>query len=124
MRIVNARRGTICGVLAGAFAAGGLMLTVEAATTRRATATGGDASLRHQSVLCVVPQRTPENWRAFAGEGRRVRCGSIIGPYAAKGPGDTPARRRPFVSRPVREVMIAAGVTPPKTVTAKTQQIY
>ena len=62
------------------------MLTVEAATTRRATATGGDASLRHQSVLCVVPQRTPENWRAFAGEGRRVRCGSIIGPYAAKGP--------------------------------------
>jgi len=124
MRIVNARRGTICGVLAGAVAASGLMLTVEAATTRRATATGGDASLRHQSVLCVVPQRTPENWRAFAGEGRRVRCGSIIGPYAAKGPGDTPARRRLFVSRPVREVMIAAGVTPPKTVTAKTQQIY
>ena len=124
MRIVNARRGTICGILAGAFAASGLMLTVEAATTRRATATGGDASLRHQSVLCVVPQRTPENWRAFAGEGRRVRCGSIIGPYAAKGPGDTPARRRLFVSRPVREVMIAAGVTPPKTVTAKTQQIY
>jgi len=112
MRIVNARRGTICGVLAGAFAAGGLMLTVEAATTRRAIDTGGDASLRHQSV------------RAFAGEGRRVRCGSIIGPYAAKGPGDTPARRRLFVSRPVREVMIAAGVTPPKTVTAKTQQIY
>jgi len=124
MRIVNARRGTICGILTGAFAASGLMLTVEAATTRRATATGGDASLRHQSVLCVVPQRTPENWRAFAGEGRRVRCGSIIGPYAAKGPGDTPARRRLFVSRPVREVMIAAGVTPPKTVTAKTQQIY
>src|SRR2546426_2719713 len=30
MRIVNARRGTTCGVLAGAFAAGGLMLTVEA----------------------------------------------------------------------------------------------
>jgi hypothetical protein len=28
---------------------------------------------------------------------------SIIGPYAAKGPGDTPSRRRIFVSRPVRQ---------------------
>jgi hypothetical protein len=28
---------------------------------------------------------------------------SIIGPYAAKGPGDTPTRRRIFVSRPVRQ---------------------
>src|SRR2546429_4948747 len=111
MRIVNARRGPISGVLAGAFAAGGLMLKVEAATTRRATATGGDASLRHQSVLCVVPQRTPENWRAFPGEGRRVRCGSIIGPYAAKGPGDTPAGRPLFVLPPLPQVRIPPDAT-------------
>jgi hypothetical protein len=30
----------------------------------------------------------------------------------------------PETEASVREVMIAAGVTPPKTVTAKTQQIY
>ena len=66
----------------------------------------GVAFPKKPSVLLETPRQPYETHFNFYRHPRiqpAVYSISIVGPYAATGPGDTPSRRRIFVSRPIRQ---------------------